>query len=323
LIRGIHVTDFGGPEVLTWDELAQPQPGPGDLLIEVAAAGVNFIDVYHRTGLYPVPLPFTPGVEGAGIVAEIGSDVAGIAVGDRVAWTGPRGSYATRAVIPADVAVAVPDEISLTTAAAVLLQGITAHYLATSTRPLEAGDRCLVHAGAGGVGGLLIQIAKMRGAEVFATAGGADKVAIASAAGADHVIDYQAEDFVAAIESITGSRPLDVIFDGVGAATFQRGFALLRPRGMAVAFGNASGAIPPIDPLDLLRNGSIYITRPTAVDYLASRAERLARTGDLFGWLESGSLEVRVGDTYPLSEAAAAHRALEGRLTTGKVLLES
>jgi NADPH2:quinone reductase len=321
-MEGIRVSEFGGPDVLVWSVLPEPEPGPDEVLVDVDVAGVNFIDVYHRTGLYPVSVPFTPGVEGAGVVARVGESVSDVAVGDRVAWTSRPGAYATHLALSAGDAVLVPEHIPLTTAAAVMLQGITAHYLATSTWPLEPGDRCLVHAGAGGVGGLLIQIAKLRGAEVFATAGGANKVDIATSAGADHVIDYQSEDFVAAIEATAGPRPLDVIYDGVGAATFRSGLALLRPRGMAVAFGNASGAIEPIDPLELLRHGSIYLTRPTSRDYLATREERLERTGDLFRWLEDGSLQVRIGATYPLAEAAAAHRALEGRATTGKVLLE-
>ncbi len=322
MIEAIRVSTIGGPDVLVWSTLPEPEPGPDEVVVEVAAAGVNFIDVYHRTGLYPLPLPFTPGVEGAGVVVRAGADVSDVAVGHRVAWTSRPGAYATQMTLPAADVVPVPEGIPVTMAAAAMLQGVTAHFLATSTWPLEPGDRCLVHAGAGGVGGLLIQIAKLRGAEVFATAGGPDKVAVAEAAGADYVVDYSTDDFVAAIEAIAGPRPLDVIYDGVGAATFRSGFALLRPRGMAVAFGNASGAIEPINPLELASNGSIYITRPTSRDYLRTKEERLARTGDLFRWLEAGSLQVRIGATYRIAEAAAAHRALEGRQTTGKVLLE-
>lgn len=321
-MQGIRVTRHGGPEVLEWSTLSEAEPGADEIVAEVAAAGVNYIDVYHRTGLYPQPVPFTPGVEGAGVIVAVGSDVGDFTVGERVAWTGPPASYARRAVVPAAEAVLVPAELALPVAAATMLQGITAHYLATSTWPLRPGDRCLIHAGAGGVGGLLIQIAKLRGAEVFATAGGSEKVAVAAAAGADHVIDYRSDDFVAAVEAIAGPRPLDVVYDGVGAATFQAGFALLRPRGLAVAFGNASGAVPPIDLLELSRNGSIFVTRPTTSSYLRTREERLERVQDLFGWIADSSLLVRIGATYPMSEAATAHRALEARETIGKLLLE-
>lgn len=321
-MQGIRVSRHGGPDVLEWSTLSEAEPGPEEIVAEVAAAGVNYIDVYHRTGLYPQPVPFTPGVEGAGVIVAVGSAVEDLTVGDRVAWTGPPASYASQAVVPANETVLVPDDLALPVAAATMLQGITAHYLATSTWPLRPGDRCLIHAGAGGVGGLLIQIAKLRGAEVFATAGGRAKVAVAAAAGADHVIDYRADDFVGAVEAISGPRPLDVIYDGVGAATFRAGFALLRPRGLAVAFGNASGPVPPIDLLELSRNGSIFVTRPTTSSYLRSREERLERVRDLFGWIADGSLRVRIGATYSMSDAASAHRALEARETIGKLLLE-
>ncbi|MGI9610329.1 MAG: quinone oxidoreductase family protein [Acidimicrobiia bacterium] len=320
-MEAIQVGEFGGPDVMVWSDLAAREPDSGELLVQVAAAGVNFIDTYHRTGLYPLDLPFTPGIEGAGVVVSVGNDVEGFSQGDRVAWTSRPGAYATTATIPVQDAVRLPEEVSFDDAAALLLQGITAHYLATSTWPLEPGQRCLVHAGAGGVGGLLIQIAKLRGAEVIATAGGPEKVAIATEAGADHVIDYATEDFVAGVERIAGSRPLDVIYDGVGAATVQRGLALLRPRGLMAAFGNASGPVPPIDILDLSRNGALYITRPNTGGYLRTQEERSERIDDLLRWLAEGKLQLRIGARYPMAEAATAHRALEGRQTTGKVLL--
>ena len=317
----VVVRELGGPEVLEWVEDVPVTLETGQLLVEVAVAGVNYIDTYHRTGLYPLSVPFTLGVEGAGTVVEIGTGVSGFAIGDRVAWFGGVGSYATHAAVAAEVAARIPDDVEFEVAAAVLLQGITAHFLAVDTWPLQPGDKCLIHAGAGGVGGLLIQIAKHRGAEVFATAGGPEKAALVEASGADHTIDYLNEDFVAAVEAIAGPRPLDVVYDGVGAATVHRGLALLRPRGLMASFGNASGPVEPIAPLELASNGSLYLTRPSSAAYLRTHEERVRRTDDLFNWLRAGTLTVRIGARFPLHEARAAHEALEGRATTGKVLL--
>ncbi len=320
-MHAIQVTEPGGPEALVWTEVDDPVAEPGTLVVDVEAAGVNYIDTYHRSGLYPMPLPFISGVEGAGAVAEVGDGVEGIAVGDKVAWTGHPGTYAEKAQVPARVAIVLPDGASTELGAATMLQGMTAHFLACSTFPLEPGHRCLIHAGAGGVGLLLIQMAKMRGAEVFTTVGTADKAELAGAAGADHVINYRDDDFGDAVERIAGPRPLDVIYDGVGADTFERGLEVLRPRGMMVTFGNASGPVPPMPPLRLSTGGSLFLTRPTLGDHTATRTELEGRADDLFGWIAEGRLDVRIGARFPMSEARAAHEALQGRATTGKVLL--
>jgi NADPH2:quinone reductase len=322
-VFGIQVANHGGPEVLEWVELDDPEPGPSDLIVELASAGLNFIDCYQRTGLYPMSLPYTPGSEGAGVVIAIGSDVTRFAAGDRVAWASGSASYAERVRLPEALAVAVPDGVGLDVAAAVGLQGMTAHYLTRDTFPLEAGDRCLVHAGAGGVGLLLIQMAKRLGAEVFATVGSAEKAEIAAAAGADHVILYNEVDFGAEVERIAGPRPFDVVYDGVGEAVFSRSLALLRRRGMMVTFGNASGPVEPLSPLVLTRSGSLFLTRPTLFDYVATREELERRADDLFSWISAGSLHVRIGARVPLAHAAEAHRLIESRATTGKVLLDA
>jgi NADPH2:quinone reductase len=317
-VNGIRVERPGGPDVLEWAETEDPTPD-GGLLVELTAAGVNFIDVYHRTGLYPLDFPIAPGVEGAGVVRSSGSDA--FSPGDRVAWASGMGSYSELVRVPAEAAVRVPDDVDLEQAAAVLLQGATAHYLVHDTFRLGEGTRCLVHAGAGGVGHLLIQMAKRLGAEVFTTVGSSEKARIARSAGADHVIEYRDVDFADAIREIAGERPLDVVYDGVGADVFDRGLDLLAPRGMMVSFGNASGPVEPVAPLELMRKGSLFLTRPTIVDYFTDPAERDRRANDLFAWLADGSLEVRIGARLPLREAAEAHRMLEGRRTTGKVLL--
>jgi NADPH:quinone reductase len=320
-VKAIVVPALGGPENLVLEELPDPEVGPGKLLIDVTAAGVNYVDTYHRKGLYDTTLPFIPGMEGAGIVSAIGEGVDDFHIGDRVGWADTRGSYAERHVIPADRAVPIPDVLDLKTVAAVLLQGLTAHYLATDTFPLGVGHRCLIHAGAGGVGLLLTQIAKMRGAEVFTTVGSAEKADLSREAGSDHVIVYEDTDFNEAVEEVAGPRPLDVVYDGVGADTFMKGLDLLRPRGMMVTFGNASGPVPEIAPLLLSQKGSLFLTRPTMAHYLQTRDELLSRCDDLFSWIQSGELVVRIGHEYPLADAAEAHRALEARQTTGKVLL--
>jgi NADPH2:quinone reductase len=317
----IQIDQPGGPEVMHWRELADPEPGPGQVVVDVTAAGLNFIDTYQRSGLYDVPMPWVLGLEGSGTVAAVGEGVTMWSVGDRVAWPGSPGSYATRVALPADRVVAVPGAVDLDVAAALPLQGMTAHYLATDTFPLAEGSRCLVHAGAGGVGLLLIQIAKLLGAEVFTTVGSPAKAELARAAGADHTILYRDVDFAEAITEIAGERPLDVVYDGVGASVFDQSLTLLRKRGMMATFGNASGPVDPVSPLVLSANGSIFLTRPTLFDYIVERDELERRAADLYGWIADGRLDVRIGARFALGDAADAHRALEGRQTTGKVLL--
>ncbi|MDJ0953911.1 MAG: quinone oxidoreductase [Acidimicrobiia bacterium] len=320
-MQAISVHEPGDADKLVWNEVADPTPGAGQLLVSVVAAGVNYIDTYHRRGIYPLGTPFTPGLEGSGIVEAVGDGVTDFAPGDRVAWTDQLGSYAEKVAINADRAVLVPADFSLMNAAAMMLQGVTAHYLATDTFHLESGHRCLIHAGAGGVGRLLIQLARRAGAEVFTTVSSPEKAALASAAGATHVINYEDQDFVEAVEQIAGDRSLDVVYDGVGAATFEKGLMLLKPRGLMALFGQSSGVVPPFDLGALARLGSLYITRPTMGSYIATRSEFQARCDALFSLIENGELELTIDRTMPLSEAAAAHRALEGRETAGKVLL--
>lgn len=320
-MRHIQVETLGGPEALELTESPPPAAAAGRILVEVEAAGVNYIDIYHRTGLYKLGMPFTPGMEGAGRVIDVSEGVDGFEVGGVVAWADVLGSYAEVASIPAERAVVVPESVDTDLAAAVMLQGMTAHYLATTTFPLQPGHRCLIHAGAGGVGRLLIQIAKRAGAEVFTTVGSEEKREAAASAGADHVILYRDVSFAEAVTAIAGPRPLDVVYDGVGADTFETGLGLIRPRGMMVTFGNASGPVSPVAPLTLSTNGSLFLTRPTMGDYIRQRSELLARSADLFEWIGSGSLDVLVGARFPLAEAAEAHRALESRLMTGKLLL--
>jgi NADPH2:quinone reductase len=320
-MKAIRIDGFGGPEVLHLTDVPDPVAGPGQIVVRVEAAGLNFIDVYQRTGLYPNPLPLVPGQEGGGVVTQVGPDVAAWREGDRVAWAGILGSYAGRALLPADRAVAVPLGMSTDTAAAVMLQGLTAHYLCTSTYPLKKGDACLVHAAAGGVGLLLVQMAKQRGARVIGTVGTEAKAALARAAGADEVILYTREDFLEGVKRLTGGRGVDVVYDSVGKATAEKSLDCLVPRGLMVFFGNASGPVPPIDPLVLSRKGSLYLTRPNLVHYIADRASLEARAAAVLGDTAAGRLKVRIDRTYPLAEAAEAHRALEGRQTAGKVLL--
>ena len=320
-MNAIVVQEIGGPEVLGWDERDRPQVGPGQLLVSTVAAGLNYIDTYHRRGIYPLGLPFVPGLEGSGVVEEVGDEVAGFAPGDRVAWTDQLGSYAENVAISADRAVLVPSELPLMTAAAMMLQGITAHYLAHDTFQLRSGHRCLIHAGAGGVGRLLIQLARRVGAEVFTTVSSSEKARLASEAGATHVINYKEHNFVEAVEQIAGERSLDVIYDGVGADTFEPGLTLLKPRGLMVLFGQSSGVVPPFDLGALARLGALYVTRPTIGSYIADSEELQRRSDELFSMVANGELEITIDRTVPLSEAAAAHRALEARHTAGKVLL--
>ncbi|MEM9202187.1 MAG: quinone oxidoreductase [Actinomycetota bacterium] len=319
-MAAIRLTETGGPEVLQLHDTVLADPEPGEALVAVDAVGVNFIDTYHRSGLYPVELPFTPGSEGAGTVLAVGSPDQHLSVGDRVAWVGVGSSYATHVCGPADMFMPVPDALPLDRAAALPLQGMTAHYLVSDTRPLQPGDRCLIHAAAGGTGRLLVQMAKLRGAEVVATAGSAAKVELARSAGADHVINYVEEDLVEAVEAAVGANAIDAVFDGVGAATFDAGIHLLAPRGTMATFGNASGAVPPVSPLVLMPK-SLFLARPSLFSHIATNEERQARWDELTTWVTDGSLDVRVGHTFTLAAAADAHRALEGRSTTGKILL--
>ena len=319
-MKAIVVAEKGGPEKLVLEEVVDPTPGPAELLVEVKAAGLNFIDTYHRRGLYSMEFPITPGLEGGGTVLEVGRDAPGFNVGDFVGWTAVLGSYAEKHVIPADGAIPLGDT-DPATAAALLLQGITAHYLAIDTYPLSDRDTCLIHAGAGGVGLLLTQIAKMRSARVISTVGTDEKAVLSREAGADDVVVYTRDNFKEAVEELLGPNRVDVVYDGVGAATFEPSLDLLRPRGMMVTFGNASGPAPDVAPLQLAQKGSIFLTRPTMTHYMRNREELLGRTDDLFKWVANGQLEVRVGAEYPLAEAVDAHRALESRETMGKVLI--
>jgi NADPH2:quinone reductase len=306
------------------DDVPVPTPGVGEVRFRVEAAGLNFIDIYKRSGLYAVPLPHTLGQEAAGVVTAVGAGVTDFKIGDRVASASVNGAYAIEALAPAAQTVRVPEGVSSQLAAAVLLQGMTAHYLASDTWLLKAGDTALVHAAAGGTGLLLVQIAKLRGARVFATVGSEAKIAVARSAGADEVFNLNAEGskkFHEAARAFTGGRGVDVVYDGVGKETFEGSLASLRPRGLLASFGNASGPVPPFSPLVLSQKGSLYFTRPTLAHYIATPAELRHRSGDLFAWIATGKLNVRVGATFPLAAAADAHRALEGRGTTGKVLL--
>ena len=320
-MRAVRVRAPGGPDALELNDIPVPQPGAGEALVRLDVAGVNFIDVYKRTGLYKLPLPATLGEEGAGTVMLTGDGVADVRAGDRVAWAGATGSYAELAVVPAAKLVPIPADVGTDVAAAVMLQGMTAHYLASSTYPLREGDRCLVHAAAGGVGLLLVQIAKRRGAYVIGTAGTEEKAQLARDAGADEVILYTQQDFVAETRRLSGGRGVNVIYDSVGLTTFLPGLEAIAPRGLMVLFGQSSGPVAPLDPQLLNQKGSLFLTRPTLAQYTATRDELLWRARELFGWIAAAELSVRIGATYPLADAAGAHRALEGRRTTGKVLL--
>ena len=317
----IQVTQTGGPEQLQYVDGPKPTAGPKQALVKIAAAGVNFIDVYHRIGLYKLDLPFTPGMEAAGTVEAIGPEVTGVQPGDRVAYAMSRGSYAEYAAVPAAMLVKLPDSVSFETGAAAMLQGMTAHYLTHSTFPLKSGDTCLVHAAAGGVGRLAVQMAKMLGARVIGTAGNAAKVELARSAGADEVIDYTEQDFLVEVKRLTNGRGVDVIYDSVGVATFLKGLDGIRSRGMMVLFGQSSGPVAPIDPNILNPKGSLFLTRPNLAPHCATPEELHWRAGDVLGWIAAGKLELRIDRTFQLSEAAQAHRDLEGRKTAGKVLL--
>jgi NADPH2:quinone reductase len=320
-MRAVRVHHPGGPEVLRYEEIPALEPKAGEALVELEAAGVNFIDVYKRSGLYKLPLPATLGEEGAGEVIAVGDGVTDVRVGDRVAWASVLGAYAEYAIVPAGRLVPLPSEISATQAAALMLQGMTAHYLAASTYPLRQGDRCLIHAAAGGVGLLLVQIAKKRGARVIATVGSDEKAELAREAGADEAIIYTRQDFVQETKRLTDGRGVHVVYDSVGRTTFLPGLDVLVARGTMVLFGQSSGPVAQIDPQILNQKGSLFLTRPTLHHYVASREELLWRARELFTWVARAELSLRIGAEYPLGAAAEAHRALEGRKTTGKVLL--
>ncbi|MEO8056216.1 MAG: quinone oxidoreductase [Acidobacteriota bacterium] len=321
-MKAIRVHAPGGPEALRYEDVPDPSPKAGEALVRIEAVGVNFIEVYFRTGVYkPAALPFTLGSEAAGVVEAVGPGVTEVAPGDRVATVNAQGAYAERTLVAAARLVRVPEGVTARQAAAVMLQGMTAHYLATSTRPLGPGDTCLVHAAAGGVGLLLCAIAKRRGARVIGTVSTPEKAALARAAGADEVILYTEQDFVAETKRLTGGKGVAAVFDSVGKTTFEKGLDVLVPRGTMALFGQSSGAAPAIDPQMLNTKGSIFLTRPSLFAYIASREELLLRAADVLGWVQDGSLPLRIDRELPLADAAAAHRALEGRGTAGKILL--
>ncbi|HEY8481455.1 MAG TPA: quinone oxidoreductase [Spirillospora sp.] len=318
-MRAITVSENGGPEVLAAGERPDPEPGPGEVLIDVAAAGVNFIDVYYRTGLYQQALPYVPGVEAAGTVAAVGDGVTDFSAGDRVAWANVHGAYAERAVVPAKDVVPVPDGVSLEDAAASLLQGMTAHYLTHSTYRIQKGDTVLVHAAAGGMGLLLTQTAKALGARVIGTASTPEKEKLAREAGADVTMGY--DGFSERVRELTGGEGVAVVYDGVGAPTFDGSLACVRRRGVLALYGAAGGPVPPFDPQRLNKAGSVYLTRPSLGHFVATREELLERAADVYGWVKSGEVRIHVGHRYALADAAAAHADLEARRSTGKLLL--
>lgn len=321
-MRAILITETGGPEVLRLADVPDPKPGPGQLLVELAAAGVNYIDTYHRSGAYPIPLPFIPGVEGAGTVTAVGSGVQQAAVGDRVAWATSLGSYAEEALVAAEQAVAVPDGVDIETAAGSLLQGITAHYLSVSVHPVQPGETVLVHAAAGGVGLLLTQLATARGARVIGTVSTSEKERLAREAGAAEVIRYtEIDDLAGEVRRLTGGEGVAAAYDGVGASTFDASLASLRPRGMLALYGASSGPVPPLDPQRLNAAGSVFLTRPMLAHYVATREELTWRAGEVFDAILDGSLRITIGGRYPLAEARRAHEDLQSRRTTGKLLL--
>lgn len=320
-MKAIQVSQLGGPEVLKLVELPAPTPKPNEALIKIKAAGINFIDVYFREGRYPAALPFINGQEASGVITAVGAEVTTLRPGDHVAYTGVMGSYAEQSAVPADKLVRIPAELDFQQAAAAMLQGMTAHYLSHSSYPLQKGDTALIHAAAGGVGQLLVQMAKQLGARVIATAGTQEKAQLALAAGADECIVYTEADFEAETRRLTNGKGVDVVYDGVGKATFEKGLKVLRPRGYMVLFGGASGAVAPFDLLQLTQNGSLFVTRPSLAHYIATRSELEQRAHDVLGMIARGTLKIQIHQAYPLAEAEQAHRDLEGRRTTGKLLL--
>jgi NADPH:quinone reductase len=321
VMKAIQVSQAGGPEVLTAVDLPIPTPKSNEAVVQIKAAGVNFIDVYYREGRYPAALPFILGQEGAGVVSTIGSEVSNVKPGDRVAYTGVLGSYAEFAAVPADRLVHIPDSLDFNNAAAAMLQGMTAHYLSHSTFPIKEAQTVLIHAAAGGVGLLLVQMAKKLGARVIGTVGSDDKGKLARDAGADELIIYTKQDFEEETLRLAGDKGVDVVYDGVGKTTFDKDLKVLKPRGYLVLFGGASGAVPPFDLMLLTKHGSLFLTRPTLHNYIATRAELDRRSSDLFQMIDSGDLKLRIFKAYPLSQAQEAHRDLEGRKTSGKLLL--
>lgn len=320
-MKAIRVKTVGGPEVLTLEDVPEPKPGPGEAVVKLEAAGLNYIDVYYRTGLYKAQLPITLGVEGGGVVTEMGPNVTEVKVGDRVAYSGVLGAYAQFAAVPAARLVKLPEGLDGKAGAAAMLQGMTAHYLSHTTYPLKPGDWCLVHAAAGGVGLLLCQMAKMRGARVIGTVSTEAKAKLAREAGADEVVLYTTQDFEAEVKRITGGAGVPVVYESVGKTTFDKSLNCLAPRGVMALYGQSSGPVPPLDPAILNQKGSLFLTRPSLVHHTATREELLQRSGDVLGWIKAGKLKLRIDLTLPLAQAADAHRQLEGRQTTGKVLL--
>ena len=320
-MKAIRVHAAGGPEVLKLEDVSEPQPKAGEAIVKIDAAGLNFIDVYQRSGLYKLNMPLTLGLEAGGTVTAVGSGVTDVKVGDKVAYTGVPGSYAQFAAVPADRLVVLPHGVSTKQGAAIMLQGMTAHYLACSTYPLKKGDACLVHAAAGGVGLILCQIARLRGAKVIGTVSTEEKAKLAREAGADETILYTKQDFAAEVKRITGGKGLQVVYDSVGKDTWDGSLNCLAPRGMIALYGQSSGPIGQIDPQILNTKGSLFLTRPSLNAYIATREELQQRAGELFGWIRDGKLKLRMEFEFPLKDAAEAHRALEGRKTTGKVLL--
>src|SRR6202166_4678070 len=320
-MKAIQVKQPGGPEAMELVDLPVPQPKPNEAVVKLSASGVNFIDVYFREGRYKAVPPFVLGQEGTGVVNGVGSDVTTVRNGDRVAWTGVMGSYAEYAAVPADRLVPIPDGVTDQQAAAAMLQGMTAHYLSHDTYPLKRGETALVHAAAGGVGLLLVQMAHHIGARVIGTVSTDEKAKLAREAGADEIILYTQSDFEAETKRLTGGKGVDVVYDSGGKTTFEKGLNVLRPRGMMVLFGGSSGAVPPFDTMVLAQKGSLYVTRPTLMNYIATREELVARSSAVFSMISAGKLKVRIEYTYPLAEAQRAHRDLEGRKTTGKLLL--
>lgn len=320
-MKAIQVQKTGGPEVLTLVDIPAPKPKPNEALVQLKAIGVNFIDVYFREGRYPAQTPFIPGQEGSGVVTEVGSEVKDLKPGDRVAYAGTLTSYAEFTLVPADRLVKVPEKVTFEHAAAAMLQGMTAHYLLYSCYPLKKGETALVHATAGGVGLLLVQMAKKIGARVIGTVGNEEKAKLAKAAGVDEIILYTKQDFEAETKRLTDNKGVHVVYDGVGKDTFEKGLNTLRPRGYMVLFGGASGAVPPFDLIKLSQKGSLFVTRPTLKDYVATREELLWRANDVLNAIAAGELKMHIGQTYKLADAQQAHRDLEGRKTTGKVLL--
>ncbi len=320
-MKAIRISETGGPETLRYEDLPMPEPGEGEVRVKNEAAGVNFIDIYHRTGLYPLDLPVTPGLEAAGVVDAVGTGVTEFKEGDRVAYSSQLGAYAEYSLVPEAKLVPVPAEVELASAAAVMLQGMTAHYLAYSTYPLQAGKTALIQAAAGGVGLLLVQIAKRLGATVIGTVSTEEKANLAYGAGADHIIRYTETDFEAETIRLTGGEGVDVVYDSVGKETCDKSLNVLKPRGYMVLFGQSSGKVPPVDLQTLNSKGSLFVTRPSLFHYVASREELLRHSGDLFEWLKAGQLKVRIDRKLPLADAAEAHRLLAGRKTAGKLLL--